>query len=182
MKLNFKRSTFIGIVLIGIVSLGIAVSANHNKPLAASEKSISAQANKVISNEWNLDITGIDFTTSTRDQKFAKVAFSMINNSSLDKELSAEGKIIAFVGISGKIYKIDMKRSLAQSYTTTKADRKKMDPEYKLGKFKFTIGFLVDSGEENFAKVIYQDGNGNNIDIPVQGIAPTTTAINTNGR
>lgn len=184
MKINIKKSTFIGIALIGIMSLGITVSANLNKQLVASEKSITVQANKAISNnEWNLDIVSIDFTASTTgDQKFANVEFSMINAGGLDKEFSPTGKIVGMIGTSGKTYEVDMKRSLDKAYTNSKEDRKKLDPQYKPGKFKFGVGLFVDNSEENFTKVIYQDENGKNIDIPVQGIASTTTAPNTNGK
>lgn len=180
MKKNIKKFAFIGIVLAGIISLGIT---NINqKPLVASEESIAAQANKITSNVWNLDIKSIEFTVGTEDQKFANVEFSMTNTSSLDKEFTPSGKIVSIVGTSGKTYEAPMHHSLAKAYTESKSDRIKMDPQYKPGEFKFAIGLMVDNSEENFTKVIYQDESGKNFEIPIQGISPKIKPLPTNGK
>lgn len=181
--MKFQKFIIIGFIGTMIITGGMVISAQYNKPLEAktNDSSIQVQPNKVISNEWDLNVTKIVMSSMPGTQKWAEMDFSFSNRNGLDKEMVPKGKIVGIVGMSSKLYAIDM-TTLDTAYNQSKSARQNMDKQngriFKPGKFDFFVRLIVDGTEKNFIKAIYQDENGNNFDVPIQGIVPEIEAPN----
>jgi hypothetical protein len=187
---------FISLGLIGFTnSISNATSetgtplAGLNKPLEAKSSSAvltQVQTNKMIHDDWDMCVTNIKFYPMLDASKQASIYFAFTNRDGLDKDCVLEGKIVGIIGTSGKLYDVSTDDTLDQVYNFNKSLMKKRAEQngksFVPGKFEFAIDFSADGAEENFAKVIFQDKNGNNFEIPIQGIVPELLPASTTGK
>ena len=129
------------------------------------------------SKDWSLAITQLEFRHSI-ENKFvlAALAFTLTNNSGVDTIFSPKGKILCITGTSGKFYPYDGPNTLEQEYAGLLERKKERAKEtgqlYQPGVLTLYPEILINVGEKNVSKIIYQDENGKKYEIPVSGISP----------
>jgi beta-lactamase regulating signal transducer with metallopeptidase domain len=151
---------------------------------------VKIEPNKLIRDDgWMLNVTKITLAASPYDKgngnypgKSFEVYFDLENANGKEKGFMPQGKILGVVGTSGKLYELNWGDRLDQLYI--KMQRflpelaKKEGKPYEPGIFKIAAGGSAEANEQTFAKVIYQDEQGNKFEIPIQGIKPELTYPN----
>jgi len=131
------------------------------------------------SKDWSLAITQLQFRHSI-ENKFilAALAFNLTNNSGVDTIFSPKGKILGITGTSGKFYPYDGPNTLEQDYAGLLEQKKVRAKEtgqlYQPGVLTLYPEILINVGEKNLSKILYQDENGKKFEIPVSGISPVS--------
>lgn len=186
-----KRLKIIVIVVCAtILLLGSVIATDPNKTASAeTNPAVQVENNKMLRNELSFEITKVNFNISkSTNTKFAEVYMTIENTNGRDKAMLPKGSIVAMVGSSGKVYNIvtkDEEKGTDNSYDVlykeTESYRKslaeKKNKTYEPGVFLVAPGVSVDMSEENIAAVVYEDVNGKRTNIPIAGIAPTTTEL-----
>lgn len=185
-SLNWSLLVVTVVVALAFVTLSTATKASTpttgaslNKPLEAQTGTTQTevQKNKITRNGWDLSVEKIVIDAKSDVSKGAVVYFLFKNNNGLDKGFTPTGRIQGLVGTSGKIYEMSWNKPVDETYTNSKASRKQYDEakgiKFEPGKFGYAVHLMVDGNEENFIKVIYEDGNGSNkVEIPIRDIVP----------
>lgn len=158
---------------------------------SASNMAVQVEDNKLFRGSWKMEITDIKFKVGTNPtQKTAEVFTTIESTSGRNTPMLPKGKIISIVGSSGKTYdtpandpKSEINYSLDVMFKNTENNRKefakKQGKPFEQGVFLLAHDVVIDIMEETISKVIYEDENGNIVDIPIVGINPTT--INLSG-
>lgn len=96
----------------------------------------------------------------------------------MDTIFSPKGKILGITGTSGKFYPYDGPNTLEQDYAAVLERKKERAKEtgqlYQPGVLTLYPEILINVGEKNVSKIIYQDENGKKSEIPVSGISPVS--------
>jgi hypothetical protein len=135
-------------------------NSNSNSPI------VQAESNQLLRGNWNMTVTGIKFHEGSYDpsKKAADVELTFENAAGLTKSFLPKGNIVVIVRKVGKVYKLDIDHPIDKMYTTSeqarKLDSKDHGKTFNPGIFKLTPSFDVDSSEDNFKKVVYQDETG----------------------
>lgn len=181
--------TWTAVVMFIFISLGLVGFTNsisNATPATGASATPSSveqvKPNQVVCDGWNLTITKTTLSKFDKDQtkKVAGVNIILTNSNGSDKAFSPKGIIIGVVGSSGKFYKKTGLSSDSFDTMYTKNQRviqmvaNKEGKIYEPGVFKLTPQLYVNSGEQYLTKVLYQDENGNKVEIPIQG-APEVT-------
>jgi len=145
-------------------------------------QAVKIEPNKLVTNDgWSLSIVkvlnlggskeGFGWHSPYKESDTARsygLFFYAENAMGKDKAFLPKGKVLGAVGTSGKfyeVYKNPIDNAIDQWYTSEhwSSIGKPNSP----GVFKFSTGVDVDLNENEITKVIYQDENGNKIEIPV---------------
>jgi len=183
--MSYSKMIVPGIICVVLIGGGLAtkaashpVLANSNTVTNTNPPILQAKPNKILRGTWNLTVTSVEFNEVSSDpsKKGASIDMTIENAAGRDKAFLPNGYIAALVGTSGKVYTSRMTESLGQSYNNAKESNQKWAKEqgkiYYPGEFKIGEMLIVDSSEENFTKVIYQDEKGQKVEFPIQGITP----------
>jgi len=148
-------------------------------------QAVKIEPNKLVTNEgWSLSIVkvlnlggskeGFGWHSPYKESDTARsygLFFYAENAMGKDKAFLPKGKVLGAVGTSGKFYKVYKGYdSIDQGYNGE--NWSSIGKPNSPGVFKFSTGVDVDLNENGITKVIYQDENGNRIEIPVN-IKPT---------
>lgn len=148
-------------------------------------QAVKIEPNKLVTNEgWSLSIVkvlnlggskeGFGWHSPYKESDTARsygLFFYAENANGKDKAFLPKGKVLGAVGTSGKFYKVYKGYdSIDQGYNGE--NWSSIGKPNSPGVFKFSTGVDVDLNENGITKVIYQDENGNRIEIPVN-IKPT---------
>ncbi|MDR3271389.1 MAG: hypothetical protein LBT32_07795 [Peptococcaceae bacterium] len=192
-----KKGKIITIALVlALFLLGGIIVAYPNSPFAMAQagSEVQVQANKMLRNDFNMEVTKVEFIMGTSEiTKGAVVYISIENTQGKDQAMLPAGVIAALEGTSGKVYEIVTKDaeagidySLDVGYKNTEEYRQNLAKTEKAafepGVFLIAPSVMVDIAEENIAAVIYEDENGNRTNIPLVGIQATLTRLTGDGR
>lgn len=176
-------------ILIGI-TLFTGVYNSPVKPVDASISTIpiQVQLNSMNHNQgWVLSAEKVTLGNVYSDQskKIASVYLSIQNINGKDKPFLPAGKILGFYGDTGKYYELPWEESLENHYAYSEDIRKKgaelEGKPYQPGIFKIVPQFYVDVAEESITKLIFQDVDGVNYEIPIEKVTEIPPA-NTGGK
>ena len=153
-------------------------------------QAVKIEPNKLIRDDgWMLNVTKITLAASPYGKdpgKYFEVSFSLENVNGKEKGFIPQGNILGVVGASGKLYELKWPDPLDQMYIKMQRSlpglEKREGKPYEPGIFKIATGAKAEANEQTFAKVIYQDENGNKFEIPIQGITPELTYPNPNAK
>lgn len=125
--------------------------------------------------DWSIAITKLVFKKGVdASNKLVNIYVTLSNNNGTDKPFLPTGRVVAYVGTSGKVYPTNEPFTLDEDYKNSqnflKERAQKYGQNYQPGIYSFVPEILFDSAEESIAKVIYQDENENKIEIPVQEV------------
>src|SRR5665648_848663 len=184
-KPTLKWSWTAVVIFISLGLVGFTNSISNGTPATGVGTTLSTveqvKPNQVVRDAWNLTITKTTLGNLDNDQtkKVAGVYITFTNSNGADKAFSPKGKITGVVGSSGKFYEINWLDSLDTMNTKgQRASQMVAQQEGKLyepGVFKFNTQLYVDSGEQYLTKVLYQDENGNKLEVPIQGDPEVTS-------
>lgn len=156
---------------------------------SASNMAVQVEDNRLYRGSWKMEITDIKFKVgNSPTQKTAEAFNTLESTAGGNTPMLPKGKIISIVGSSGKTYntpandpKSEMNYSLNVMFESTESNRKefakKQGKAFEQGVFLLAHDVVVDMTEETISKVIYEDENGNIVDIPIVGINPITVKL-----
>lgn len=176
MKINFRKMLSIGLVSLAIFGGAIVLGINQAKSVEASTLAPAivenVQPNQVVRDGWNFNVIRTTLSDLPNDatQRLASVTIALTNSNGAGEAFTPAGKLIGIVGSSGKEYDYtldSLDKIYAKTQKTVQIAAQKEGITFEPGNYKITAKIYVDPSEQSITKVIYEDENGNKLEVPI---------------